>query len=244
MRREQIGDATLWLGDCREIMPTLGKVDAVITDPPYMFSQSSTGAGKLNPWADMMNAAFWYADILRICRDRIQPNDGSIWWFLNWRTLPTLQRATFDAKMNIESLAVWDKEWIGPGGAKGLRPSYELIAFYAIGDYAIRNRGIPDIWRCAWSSQKPHGHPAEKPASLFERIIKTSGATAVLDPFMGSGTCGEAAAKSGCKFFGIEMEEHWFDIACRRIEAAYKQPRLFEEPRPVLEQAALFEGAA
>jgi len=63
----------------------------------------------------------------------------------------------------------------------------------------------------------------------------------VCDPFMGSGTTGVACAKSGRGFVGIEQNERWFDLSCRRIEEAYRQPRLFAEPvaKPVQEALAL-----
>jgi DNA modification methylase len=232
---EQIGDATLYLGDCRDILPTLGKVDAVITDPPYMFSTSSA-LGKLNPWADMCNAAFWFSDVLAKCRDRLPIEGGYVWWFLNWRTMPTLQKAVCDISWNIESLLIWDKDWIGPGGSKGLRPSYEMVALLCTGAAALPNRGLPDIWKHPASSQKAHGHPAEKPIGLLTELVKQTPAETVLDPFMGSGTTGAACGLLGRRFIGREMDPTWFDVACRRIEAAYKQPRLFDEPAPKAKQ--------
>lgn len=242
-RVEHIGDATLYLGDCRDVLPTLGPVDAVITDPPYMFSTSSA-LGKLNPWADVSNAAVWFSDLMGRCRDRLPAQGGYLWWFLNWRTLPTVQKAAFDIHWHIESLLVWDKDWIGPGGSKGLRPSYELVAFLCTGDAALPNRGLPDIWKHAASSQKAHGHPAEKPISLLTELVKQTPGRGVLDPFMGSGTTGAACGLLGRPFIGIEMDPAWFDVACRRIEQAYKQPRLFAEPVPKIVQPSMFGGDA
>jgi DNA modification methylase len=74
-------------------------------------------------------------------------------------------------------------------------------------------------------------HPTQKPVRLMEwtlEQVKASGT--VLDPFMGSGTTGVACVRRGCSFIGIEREPSYFDIAVRRIEEAYKQPRLFAEP--------------
>ena len=242
-RIETIGDATLHLGDCREILPSLGKVDAVVTDPPYMFTVGSA-LGKLNPWADMCNSAVWFSDLLGKCRDRLNPEGGFVWWFLNWRTLPTIQKAAFDIGWHIESLLVWDKQWIGPGGPRGLRPSYELVAFFCNGTASLPNRGLPDIWQHPASSQKLHGHPAEKPEGLLCEIIKQTPALTILDPFMGSGTTGAGCVSQGRKFIGIEMDPKWFDIACRRIDEAYKQPRLFAEPVAKVEQLTMLDGAA
>ena len=229
--KEQIGDCTLYLGDCLEIMPTLDKVDAVVTDPPYNFSTSSAGS-KHNFWGDAVNSAFFFSAVFNQFHKTIGlTNKGYIWQFLNWKTFIPLQKAVWDAGLKFDSLLVWDKEWIGPGGSLGLRPSYELIAFISVNDAALPNRGLNDIWRHQWASQRPHGHPAEKPEGLLREIVRETPAETILDPFMGSGTTGVACAKLGRKFIGIEIEPKYFDIACKRIEEAYKQPDFFV-PQP------------
>lgn len=225
-RKEVIGDCTLLLGDCLEVMPTLGKVDACVTDPPYNFSTASSG-GKHALWADAINSALWFSAVLTECKNRLPVEGGAIWQFLNWKTFIPLQKACWDAGMKFESLLVWDKEWIGPGGNIGLRPSYELVALMATGTFSLPNRGLPDIWRHKWSSQRETGHPAEKPVSLLQEIIKQTPAQTILDPFLGSGTTLVACAKLGRKGIGIELEEKYFDIACKRVEEAYRQPDLF-----------------
>ena len=233
-RKETIGDATLYLGESLEVMQTLGKVDAVITDPPYGINTKSDGAGKLSPWADLCNAAFWYAAWQQQCRALIEgpmrDGKGCMWSFLNWRSMVTFQKAALDIRWPIESLLVWDKQWIGPGGTNGLRPSYELCALYVTGGFSIANRGLPDVQRWKWSSIKPNGHPAEKPVEGMEWLVthSTQPGQTVLDCFMGSGTTGVAAVSLGRKFIGVEIDETFFDIACQRISAAYAQGRLFE----------------
>ena len=124
---------------------------------------------------------------------------------------------------------VWDKQWIGPGGSRGLRPSYELVALLANDDFSIEDRGLPDVQQFKWSSQKPNGHPAEKPVTMMRFLVDNStqaGAT-VADPFMGSGTTGVAAIAAGRKFIGIEQDPEWFALSCERIDNAYRQTRLF-----------------
>lgn len=240
-RVEHIAEGvTLHLGDCREILPTLGKVDAVVTDPPYNFSTSSSGT-KHNFWGDAVNSAFWFAAMFDSYQDAIgRERSGLIWQFLNWKTFIPLQKAAWDAGLKFDSLLVWDKEWIGPGGVVGLRPSYELVALIAVGDATLANRGLPDIWRHQWASQRPNGHPAEKPQGLLERIVRETPGHSVLDPFMGSGTTGAACAKLRRGFVGIEIDEKYFDIACRRIGEATKQQDLFiEKPTPAKQEALL-----
>ena len=138
----------LRLGDCLEVMKTLpaGCADAVVTDPPYSINTKSDGQGKLNPWGDRINSSFWYAEWIRRCRS-LMLGKGCLWSFLNWRSFVTFQKAADDISWPIESLLVWDKIWIGPGGHAGLRPSYEFVALWIGDDFAIANRGIPDIRR-------------------------------------------------------------------------------------------------
>lgn len=231
-----IGDCTLYLGDCLEVLPTVGRVDAIITDPPYNFSTSSAG-GKMHPWGDAVNSSFWFSAVFRTFQDAIGPaRPGIIWQFLNWKTFIPLQKAVWDAGLKFDSLLVWDKECIGPGGNVGLRPSYELVALIAMNDASLANRGLPDIWRSQWASQRPTGHPAEKPLALIEKIVKETPGKIICDPFMGSGTTACAAIRQRRKFVGVEIDPNWFDIACRRIEAAYKQGDMFREPPPKAKQ--------
>jgi site-specific DNA-methyltransferase (adenine-specific) len=234
-----IGNATLYLGDCLEILPTLPKVDAVITDPPYGINTKSDGSGKLSPWGDLCNSAYWYAAWIGEARKRLQSN-GSLWTCLNWRSLVTFQKAACDLSWPIESLLVWDKQWIGPGGNRGLRPSYELVALFPGPDFAVKDRGLADVQQFPVGSYKANGHPAEKPIALMDFLVKHAGGPVVADLFMGSGTTGVAAARAGRVFVGIEQDAKWFDIACRRIEEAQKQVQMFP-PEPVkAEQAAMF----
>jgi site-specific DNA-methyltransferase (adenine-specific) len=228
MRKEEIGNATVYLGDSMEILPTLGLVDAVVTDPPYGINTKSDGDGKLNPWADLCNSAFWYTAWIRECHRRLQPH-GALWTCLNWRSLVTFQKAALDAKWSIESLLVWDKCWIGPGGSRGLRPSYELVALMARENFSIDDRGLPDVQRFKWSSIKPNGHPAEKPVDLMRFLINNSTVedAVVLDPFLGSGTTAIAALETGRRVIGIEQDPAWFDLACKRIENSQRQQKMF-----------------
>lgn len=209
---------TLYCGDCREILPEISSARLVVTDPPYVFGIASTAQeGKAGGWGDLMNSAAWYALLLREFKRITANHQGAAWVFNSWRSFPVLARAAYEAQWGIESLMVWDKEWIGPGGQRGLRPSYELAALFAQSDFAIQNRGLPDIWRSKWSSLKPNGHPAEKPVELLLRIITESGPGDVIDPFMGSGSTMVAAKKAGRIGIGIDIEERWCEVAAKRL---------------------------
>lgn len=217
---------TLRLGDALDFIGELktASVDCVLVDPPYSINTKSDGSGKLNPWADRINAAFWYKEWFRECFRVLKPT-GSLWSFINWRSFTTYQKVADDISWPIESLLVWDKQTIGPGGLKGLRPSYEFVALWAKEKFSIDDRGLSDIQRFKWASKKPNGHPAEKPASLIRWILEqcTRPGDLVVDLFSGSGTTGAVCQQIGRSFWGCEIDPGWHEYAVRRIQAARMQ---------------------
>ena len=226
-RVETIGDATLYLGDCLEIMPGLGMVDAVVTDPPYGISQSS---GRGASWGGRQIVG----DQSTAARDCALASMDNVAAFGTWK-MPPIERC--------KGALVWDK---GPAFGMGdlsfpWKGSFELI--YIRGDIWAGRRDEGVLRGHIQVSWESHGrrHPHQKPVSLIEALlIKLPPKIVVLDPFMGSGTTGVACAKLGRKFIGIEIDEGYFDIACERIEQAYAQPSLFiEPPAPKATQGAL-----
>jgi site-specific DNA-methyltransferase (adenine-specific) len=254
-REEVIGDARLFLGDCREVLPTLGKVDAVVTDPPFekeahtpiRRTQRSIRTGvhdaldfeaitddlrlMLPTWA-FRNCSGW---LLAFC----QVEAVSIW-----------RDAMEDAGLKYKRGMAWVKpdsspQFNGQGPAQG----YECIASGWCGaGYSKWNAGGKrGVYIHNTNQPGRHGvHPTEKPVSLLSEIIGdfTEVGSLVLDPFMGSGTTGVACAKLGRRFIGIELDEAYFNVACRRIEKAYAQPDLFiAPPAPKAEQLTFLEAA-
>lgn len=213
---------TIYHGDALEIMPEMrgGSVDLVVTDPPYVIGAVSAGnmTTKSGGWGDMMNSARWFRDWYAMSR-RLLKQDGALWTFCNWRSVPVVMRAAFDADWSVASLLVWHKDWIGPGGAVGLRPAYEMVALLAGSEFTIEDRGIPDVWTHKWASFKPSGHPAEKPVELLSRLIRESVKrpdSLILDPFGGSGSTAVAAKMAGHRAVLIEAEEKWCEVAASR----------------------------
>lgn len=209
---------TIYHGDCREVLPEIPTAGLVVTDPPYVFGLASTfEEGKAGGWGDMMNSAGIYAGWLREWWRLIENTAGAAWVFNSWRSFPVLARAAHEARWPIESLLIWDKEWIGPGGPSGLRPSYEVVALFRHPLFKVTDRSTPDIWRSKWAGAKEH-HPAEKPVSLLERMIGAGGGDGpVLDPFLGSGSTLVAAKNLGRRAIGIEIEERYCEIAAKRL---------------------------
>lgn len=209
---------TLYQGDCIEILPALRDAKVIIADPPYMMASASTPQTK--GYGDKLNNSRWYQSLLESSALALNLSGGALWVFNYWRSFSTLDMAAAQANWPIESLLVWNKNWIGPGTMVGLRQSYELCALFAHGDFAIKDRSLRDIWTVPWSATKPHGHPAEKPEDLMVQLLEASGAAAgdlVIDPCTGSGTVLAAARKMGIKSIGIETERKWLEVACSRI---------------------------
>lgn len=230
MKKEVFENCELYCGDCLEIMPTLppASLDLVLTDPPYMIQNVSAGnPNKIDPWADIINASFLYSAVFKAF-SRLLTQDGGAFVFTNWHGFPSFYKAGFDADLPVRGCIVWDKQFLGPGHY--LRHSYELILLLPKEKFYIPNRSLKDILSFN-SAKRETEHPAEKPTQLMSCIIsEVPQAKTIIDPFMGSGTTGVACVRNGRKFIGIELNEKYFDMACRRIEAETKQMKFdFEE---------------
>jgi DNA modification methylase len=221
------GDALDWLASVAD-----DEADICVTDSPYSINTKSDGDGKLNPWADYCNAALWYTTWIRDVRRVLRPH-GALFACLNWRSQVPFQKAACDAKWPIESMLVWDKRWIGPGGSRGLRPAYEQVALWLRERGQVHDRGLADVQPFPWSGVKPTGHPAEKPVPLLQwciRSVTTDSDRLVIDPFMGSARTGVAALSLGHRFAGCDMDEAWCEKSARWLadaEAGGVQAGLF-----------------
>jgi DNA modification methylase len=202
IREERIGDCRLILGDCLEVMPALGKVDAVVTDPPYGIGITksnrlavSRGLGGKS-WDDVA------PDISTL------PPVSSIIWGGNYFDLPPTR-----------CVLVWDKNNAGRDFA-----DFEM-AWTNLDQVARRMILRP------MNMDGGKVHPTQKPIAVMEWCLGfLPDAETILDPFMGSGTTLVACAKLGRKGIGIEIDPDYFEIACKRVQAAYDQPDLFVAP--------------
>ena len=210
-----IGNATLYLGDCREILPTLQKVDAVITDPPYGLKENAyrvASRSKLAATTDYGDFSWdeQPADDKLIQLSISAAKEVIIWGGNYFHLMPQRGWLVWD-KMNSGNFADCELAWTN------IRMSVRIFRHMWNGMIRDSEKGIPRV------------HPAQKPAPLLEWCIsKCNNPSIVLDPFMGSGTTGVACMNLGRKFIGIEIEPKYFDIACRRIEDAQRQQRMFK----------------
>lgn len=236
----------LYHGDSVEVLPTFERASLglVIADSPYGINTKSDGQGKLSPWADLCNASMWYESWIGSCRRALR-HDAALWTFLNWRSMVTFTKASCALGWPIESLLVWDKSWIGPGGSRGLRPSYEMVALWCMPEFGIGDRGVPDIRQSPWSSTKPNGHPAEKPVDLLRWLVRLGRADGlpVCDPFVGCGSTGEACIREQVPFVGVELDERWCEVAAKRLRRAEEDTAMFAQVEtPRAEEPELFAG--
>ena len=225
-RIERIGDATLYLGDCMDILPTLPKVDAVITDPPYGINAARTRNSQKDGWVDY-GVDGW---------DKERPG-----------------RQIFDLMRNAAPLQVI---WGGNYFTDYLPPTMQWLSWdkgqdgFSLADFELawssQNKAARRIhYPRALALKDGKVHPTQKPLAVMRWTLEQAGKPkSVLDPYMGSGTTGVACVEMGLTFIGIELEAKFFDAACRRIEQAYKQRPLFDaEPPKKPEQASLLGGA-
>ena len=226
-----IGDCRLLLGDCLEILPTLGKVDAVVTDPPYGINWKPRVNHQDQKWVDRIDFDIrtfllgrynlvWGGQYFA---DKLPVNEG----WLTWVKRPITHDFSNDDRSYSSTELAW-RDWGKP-------------------------RFISHVWdggmRAGAAENRTFCHPSQKPIEVMEWCVKQVPADArtILDPFMGSGTTGVACVKLGRKFIGIEIDPGYFDIACKRIADAVARPDLFisttKAPEPV-QQPLFGESAA
>lgn len=235
MKPVVIGDATLYLCDCMDILPTLGKVDAVITDPPYgEVNRSSNGLRGLDKGAADI-VCFDEAKLAALCAEI-----GSTVYLWCGIEQVSAYRAALVACGFSTRICVWDKPNASPMNGQHLwLSSVELCVFGKKAGATFNAHCTPPVWR--FPVEAKQDHPTQKPVALMAKQIaaSTNERGTVLDPFMGSGTTGVAAIQLCRKFIGIEREERYFDIACKRIEQAVAQGQLFAPEQPKQIQEAL-----
>lgn len=214
-RKEVIGNATLYLGDCREVLPELGKVDAVVTDPPYGIGEAAgknASRGNMAKAKDYGNATWDDQPVPEPIMAMVR--DAGRWNIIfggNYYPCPPAKCwLIWDKENGSNDFADAEMAWTN------LPKAVRLIRFMWNGMLRANGEGRGD-------------HPTQKPIGVMRWAINhlPEPNRVILDPFMGSGTTGVAAMSLGRSFIGIEREPSYFDIACRRIEDCQRQGNLF-----------------
>lgn len=228
-RREVIGDAELWLGDCREVLNGIRDAAAIITDPPYGIGYvtnrrkvSATPAAIQNDAA----APLWCVDLIAsACTD-----GGAVYLCTSLAVQSVWEQAMRAAHLTIKTPIIWDKGIWTAGDLTGdFGNQVEIVLFAHRGRHQLRAGRISNLWPIP---RPPAGdHPTPKPVALMARCIEcsTDHGDLVVDPFMGEGPTAVAASRLGRKFIGVEIEPIYFVAACRRVEAAQRQADMFSQ---------------
>lgn len=214
-----IGNATLYRADCMDVLPTLGKVDAVITDPPY-----GIGADKGKKGAIPFKGGKSY--------ERAHHPEN------NWDATRPPDELLVAVVMAGHVSIVWGGNYFAdlfsPQGKWLWWDKCQTMPSYGDGELAWTNLPGSTPKKFTWANNKifadrvERHHPTQKPIELMRWCIEQAGIPqTILDPFMGSGTTGVAAVQMGRQFIGIERERKYFDIACQRIEDAQRMGDMF-----------------
>lgn len=202
-----IGNATLYRADCREVLPTLPKVDAVITDPPYGLGDKLSTTAGVGAWGKLHleGGHAWDQSVPDNIAHVVAHGTDAIVWGGNYFDLPPRR-----------GWLLWDKI------VREFSSGHAEMAWTTL-DQPVRSFNYAH----AQLASEGKEHPTQKPLPLMLWCLSfVPNAKTILDPFMGSGTTGVACMNLGRQFIGIEREPKYFDIACRRIEDAQRQGRL------------------
>lgn len=254
------GKVVLHLGDCRDVLPTVGMVDQFIMDPPYESHMHAAKRGEkvygakriridghANPppvdFASIDGVREWLLPLVAAqCRG----------WLLAFCT-PEGITPWRDAIEAVEARYKRACFWFKPDSApqfNGQGPAMAVEAFVTAwcghGFSSWNGGGRRNMFQHLTNASDRHGvHPTEKPVSLMAELVGlfSNHGDLICDPFMGSGTTGVACIKRGRRFIGIEKDPKYFEIACERIDFAARQPDMFGEIESTT-QGDIFDGEA
>lgn len=256
-RKEVIGDAELYLGDCLDVLPTLDPVDLVVTSPPYNLGgrpwahlgnwKPGDSAGGKRKWKNGSDAGAgiqygehsdampwpeyvaWQRAIIASLWAGLTPT-GAIFYNHKPRVIGArlwLPLELLPDEVTLRQVVVWAR----PGGLNynptAFVPTHEWVMLIARADFRLKSKGVSGLGDVWQIAPDKNRHPAPFPVLLPAKAIEATGAALVLDPFMGSGTTGVACVNAGRRFIGIEIDPKHFDAACRRIDEATRQADLF-----------------
>lgn len=235
---DMIGKTRLHKGEALDVLRTLesNSVDTILTDPPYNSGGNGLGAkqrptstkyqgsdarGKFPDFCGdnrdqrsfTLWASLWLAECYRIARP-----GASLMMFTDWRQLPAMTDALQAGGWSWKAIVVWDKPTARPcmGGFKN-QCEYVLVGVKGFHG-KVHNQSLPGLYRVSIVSGSKRRHSTEKPVPLLTGLLKIApeGGT-VLDPFMGSGSTGQACLETGREFIGVEMSDEYYDIAKERM---------------------------
>ena len=237
-------------GDCLDVMRQIpdGSIDLVVTSPPYNLKNSTGNGmkdGRGGKWSNaaLINGYAGYDDNMpydeyiewqRKCLTemfRIIPDDGAIFYNHKWRVQAGLlqDRKEIVAGFPVRQIVIWQRAGGINFNAGYFLPTYEVIYIIAKPEFKLapKANAFGDIWE--FPQEMKNSHPAPFPVSLIDRIVKSTNAKTVLDPFMGSGTSAIAARKNKRNYIGIELSKEYIEMAEKRIGIYFNENPIEEE---------------
>lgn len=235
------------LGRCEEVMKTLPSesIDLIVTSPPYNLRNSTGNGMKDGRGGKWANAALikgyaeaeyndnlphdeyveWQRECITEMMRLLKPN-GALFYNHKWRVQAGLlqDRADIVAGFPVRQIIIWRRKG-GINFNKGyFLPTYEVIYLIAKKEFVLAKgaNSYGDIWE--FGQELKNEHPAPFPLALIERVISSTNAEIVLDPFMGSGTTALAATKLNRKYVGIELSANYIKMAEKRIKNFKMEP--------------------
>lgn len=247
-RKEVIGESELYLGDAMEIMPALQKSHLAVSDVPYALttggvsksSKTMSGIFAMHNYANdgqLVMATIPFPEMMAAIHNALVDN-ADCYVMANDKNVHPLTDAALGAGFQFHNLLAWDK--VTPTPNRWYMKNLEFTVYLWKGKArTINNPSSKQLIR--GGIDKVTAHPTEKPVYLMSEYILNSSkpGEVVLDPFMGSGTTGVAAVQTGRKFIGIELNEEFFDLSCRRLREARQAPDMFSATRQHPQEAML-----
>lgn len=242
-KKEVIGNCTLYLGDCLDILPTLEPVDHVITDPPFEEDAHRKNRVITGKNRGVIATSFSFGSIepirFQVAKLLKEKCNGWALTFCMAEGIAAWRDAWEESGAKYKRAMVWIKEDAMPQfNGQGPAAGFECITAAWCGEgYSQWNGGgRPGTFYHCKNSGGKHEHETQKPVPLMMELVNlfSQAEQVILDPFLGSGTTLVACTKLGRSGIGIEKDPTYFDLACRRVEAAYKEqqasPHFFIEP--------------
>jgi site-specific DNA-methyltransferase (adenine-specific) len=250
-RVEHIGGATLYLADYQDVLVDIGQVDHVISDPPYEDElHQAIGRIRRNDGQKMIDTlGFEGVNATRedIAGAMCETSQGWVILFCLAEGVRAWRDALQSFGAKYDTCLSWIKpdsapRFNGQGAARGFECA--VTAWSGKGYRSWNGGGKRGVFTHPVNTDRQGEHPTEKPVPLMLDLVTlySNAGQVVFDPFMGSGTTGIACLKRGRRFVGVERNLKWFDLACRRIEAAQRQADLFVQPTKAapMQNAELF----
>jgi site-specific DNA-methyltransferase (adenine-specific) len=228
-KTERLSDnITIHCGDCREVIPTLDKVDAVVCDPPFGIEELVGGYGRGKVDSNIINDR--NLDVMVDAFNAVEKKFNDIWIvaFYSCRITPVFFKAC--EKFKYFGEVIWDKRTLGLGNQ--IRYQHENAAFFKLGNPPDLKQiaSVQTYLRPSYDKDRTV-HPHEKPTHLMFVLCESVPGKIILDPFMGTGSTGAACARLRRGFVGIEFDPKYFDFARKKINAALAQPfNFWEDP--------------